>query len=176
MVAGLTLASSASFAHDLYANVIRRGKVSERQEVYVAKWAAAGIGAVAIALSLFADKLNTAALVALAFAVAASANLPTLLYSLFWKRFNTVGAVSSVYAGLVTSVVLVLFSPVVSGGKNSLFPHSDFHWFPLENPGLVSIPVGFLAGWIGTVLSREEADPAKYAELEVRSLTGLGAH
>ncbi|MFE2105794.1 cation acetate symporter [Kitasatospora sp. NPDC059463] len=176
VVAGLTLASSASFAHDLYANVFRRGKVSEREEVRVAKWAAAAIGAVAIVLSLFADKLNAAALVALAFAVAASANLPTLLYSLFWKRFTTTGAVSSVYAGLFSSVLLVVFSPVVSGGKNALLPHADFHWFPLENPGLVSIPVGFAAGWVGTVLSRREADPAKYAELEVRSLTGLGAH
>ncbi len=176
VVAGLTLASSASFAHDLYANVIRRGKVSEREEVRSAKLAAVAIGAVAILLSIYADKLNTAALVALAFAVAASANLPTLLYSLFWKRFTTAGAVSSVYAGLITSVTLVVFSPVVSGTKTSLFPHSDFHWFPLENPGLISIPVGFLAGLIGTLLSKEPADPAKYAELEVRSLTGLGAH
>ncbi|MFI6158045.1 cation acetate symporter [Kitasatospora sp. NPDC051170] len=176
VVAGLTLASSASFAHDLYANVIRRGKASEKEEVRSAKWAAVAIGAVAIVLSLYAGKLSTAALVALAFAVAASANLPTLLYSLFWKRFNTAGAVSSVYAGLVTSVVLVIFSPVLSGGKNSLFQGVDFHWFPLENPGLVSIPVGFLAGWIGTLLSGEPADEAKYAELEVRSLTGLGAH
>ncbi|MEU9129768.1 cation acetate symporter [Kitasatospora sp. NPDC048540] len=176
VVAGLTLASSASFAHDLYANVIRRGRASEREEIGSAKLAAVAIGAVAILLSIFADKLNTAALVALAFAVAASANLPTLLYSLFWKRFNTAGAVCSVYAGLVTSVLLVVFSTVVSGKPTSLFPHSDFHWFPLENPGLVSIPVGFLAGLIGTLLSREPADPAKYAELEVRSLTGLGAH
>ncbi|MED7952050.1 cation acetate symporter [Streptomyces sp. BE20] len=176
VVAGLTLASSASFAHDLWANVIRRGKASEKEEVRSAKLAAVAIGAVAIVLSLFADKLNTAALVALAFAVAASANLPTLLYSLFWKRFNTVGAVSSVYAGLISSVLLVAFSTVVSGKPTSLLPHSDFHWFPLENPGLVSIPIGFLAGWIGTMLSRDKADPAKYAELEVRSLTGLGAH
>ncbi|MFJ6382059.1 cation acetate symporter [Kitasatospora sp. NPDC092039] len=176
VVAGLTLASSASFAHDLYANVIRRGRASEREEVLSAKWAAVAIGAVSIVLSLYAGKLSTAALVALAFAVAASANLPTLLYSLFWKRFTTTGAVSSVYAGLVSSVVLVVFSPVLSGSDKSLFPHSDFHWFPLENPGLVSIPIGFLAGWIGTLLSRERPDPAKYAELEVRSLTGLGAH
>ncbi|MDH6129443.1 cation acetate symporter [Kitasatospora sp. GP82] len=176
VVAGLTLASSASFAHDLYANVIRRGRTGEKEEVRSAKLAAVAIGAIAILLSIFADKLNTAALVALAFAVAASANLPTLLFSLFWKRFNTVGAVSSVYAGLISSVTLVVFSTVVSGAKTSLFPHSDFHWFPLENPGLVSIPIGFLAGWIGTLLSKERADPAKYAELEVRSLTGLGAH
>ncbi|MQS14627.1 cation acetate symporter [Streptomyces kaniharaensis] len=176
VVAGLTLASSASFAHDLYANVIRRGRATEKEEVLSAKWAAVAIGAVAIVLSLFAGKLNTAALVALAFAVAASANLPTLLYSLFWKRFTTTGAVSSVYAGLISSVVLVVFSPVVSGGKTSLFPDADFHWFPLENPGLVSIPIGFLAGWIATLLSKDRPDPAKYAELEVRSLTGLGAH
>ncbi|MFD7448062.1 cation acetate symporter [Kitasatospora sp. NPDC059827] len=176
VVAGLTLASSASFAHDLYANVIRRGKATEKEEVRSAKWAAVAIGAVAIVLSLYAGKLSTAALVALAFAVAASANLPTLLYSLFWKRFTTTGAVSSVYAGLVSSVVLVVFSPVLSGAKNSLFPDADFHWFPLENPGLVSIPIGFLAGWLGTLLSKERPDPAKYAELEVRSLTGLGAH
>ncbi|MFJ1709422.1 cation acetate symporter [Kitasatospora sp. NPDC088346] len=176
VVAGLTLASSASFAHDLWANVIRRGRASEKEEVRSAKLAAVAIGAVAIVLSLFADKLNTAALVALAFAVAASANLPTLLYSLFWKRFNTAGAVTSVYAGLISSVLLVTFSTVVSGKATSLLPHSDFHWFPLENPGLVSIPIGFLAGAIATLLSKEKADPAKYAELEVRSLTGLGAH
>ncbi|GAA1239270.1 cation acetate symporter [Kitasatospora nipponensis] len=176
VVAGLTLASSSSFAHDLYANVIRRGRVTEREEVHSAKLAAVVIGAVAIGLSIYADKLNTAALVALAFAVAASANLPTLLYSLFWKRFTTTGAVWSVYGGLISSVLLVVFSPVVSGKATSLLPHSDFHWFPLENPGLVSIPIGFLLGWLGTLFSKETADPAKYAELEVRSLTGIGAH
>ncbi|WP_184943226.1 solute symporter family protein [Kitasatospora kifunensis] len=176
VVAGLTLASSASFAHDLYASVIRRGRVTEREEVRSAKLAAVAIGAVAIGLSIYAEKLNTAALVALAFAVAASANLPTLLYSLFWRRFTTSGAVWSIYGGLVSAVLLVVFSPVVSGSAAALFPHTDFHWFPLENPGLVSIPVGFLAGWLGTLYSPEPADPAKYAELEVRSLTGIGAH
>ncbi|MCX4746081.1 cation acetate symporter [Kitasatospora sp. NBC_01287] len=176
VVAGLTLTSSSSFAHDLYANVIRRGRVGEREEVASARLAAVVIGAIAIGLSIYAEKLNTAALVALAFAVAASANLPTLLYSLYWRRFSTAGAVCSVYAGLVSSVALVVFSPVVSGGPAALFPHADFHWFPLENPGLVSIPIGFLAGWLGTVLGGRADGQAKYAELEVRSLTGIGAH
>ncbi|OAR25147.1 cation acetate symporter [Streptomyces sp. ERV7] len=177
VVAGLTLASSSSFAHDIYANVIRKGKATEQEEVRAARWATVFIGAVAIVLGAFARDLNVAGLVALAFAVAASANLPTILYSLFWKRFTTQGALWSIYGGLTTAVVLVLFSPVVSGNpKTSMFKGVDFHWFPLENPGLISIPVGFLLGLIGSLLSKEEPDAGKYAELEVKSLSGVGAH
>ncbi|MEU2113238.1 cation acetate symporter [Streptomyces sp. NPDC087659] len=176
VVAGLTLASSSSFAHDIYANVIRRGQATEKEEVRAARWATVLIGIVSIALGAMARDLNVAGLVALAFAVAASANLPTILYSLFWKRFTTSGALWSIYGGLVSSVVLVLFSPVVSGKPSSMFPSADFAWFPLENPGLVSIPLGFLLGWVGSLLSKEEPDKGKYAELEVKSLTGVGAH
>ncbi|MFI5980913.1 cation acetate symporter [Streptomyces sp. NPDC051555] len=177
VVAGLTLASSSSFAHDIYANVIRKGKATEEEEMRAARWSTVFIGAAAILLGALARDMNVAGLVALAFAVAASANLPTILYSLFWKRFTTQGALWSIYGGLISSVVLVLFSPVVSGNaKTSMFKSVDFHWFPLENPGLISIPLGFLLGWLGTVLSKEPADPQKFAELEVRSLTGTGAH
>ncbi|WFB10216.1 cation acetate symporter [Streptomyces sp. LX-29] len=176
VVAGLTLASSSSFAHDLYANVIRKGEATQAEEVAAARWATVGIGTVAVVLGVFARDLNVAGLVALAFAVAASANLPTILYSLFWKRFTTQGALWSIYGGLFASVFLVLFSPVVSGKETSMFPDVDFHWFPLENPGLISIPLGFLLGWLGSLLSKEEPDQKKYAELEVRSLTGYGAH
>ncbi|MEL5954690.1 cation acetate symporter [Streptomyces sp. CLV115] len=177
VVAGLTLASSSSFAHDIYANVIRRGKATEKEEMRAARWATVLIGAVAIVLGAFARDMNVAGLVALAFAVAASANLPTILYSLFWKRFTTQGALWSIYGGLASSVILVLFSPVVSGNpKTSMFKGVDFAWFPLENPGLISIPLGFLLGWIGSLLSKEEPDKGKYAELEVKSLTGVGAH
>ncbi|MEV4859049.1 cation acetate symporter [Streptomyces ossamyceticus] len=174
VVAGITLASSASVAHDLYAS-LRRRRSRPYSEVAVARTAAAGIGAVAIALGLLARDLNVAFLVGLAFAVAASANLPVLLYSLFWRGFTTRGAVWSVYGGLVPAVVLVLLSPVVSGSPESLFPGVDLQYFPLQNPGLVSVPLGFLAGWLGTVTSAEPADEAKHAETEVRSLTGAGA-
>ncbi|MBT2493530.1 cation acetate symporter [Streptomyces sp. ISL-96] len=174
VVAGITLASSASVAHDLYASLQRR-RAKQHSEVAVARIAAAGIGAVAIALGLLARDLNVAFLVGLAFAVAASANLPALLYSLFWRNFTTRGAVWSVYGGLIPAVLLVLLSPVVSGSPEALFPGVDFQLFPLQNPGLVSIPLGFLAGWAGTVLSPEPPDEAKHAETEVRSLTGAGA-
>ncbi|MFD7118447.1 cation acetate symporter [Streptomyces sp. NPDC056652] len=174
VVAGITLASSASVAHDLYAS-FKRAHTKERDEVAVARLAAAGIGAVAITLSLLAQNLNVAFLVGLAFAVAASANLPVLLYSLFWRNFTTRGAVWSVYGGLIPAVLLVVVSPVVSGSPESLLPGADFAFFPLQNPGVVSIPLGFLAGWLGTVTSTEPPDAARHAETEVRSLTGAGA-
>jgi cation/acetate symporter len=175
VVAGLTLASSSSLAHDFYANVIRRGQASERQEVAVARISAFVIGAVSIVLAIFAQNLNVAFLVALAFAVAASGNLPAILYSLFWRRFNTSGALWAIYGGLLSAVILVFFSPVVSGSPTAMFPDADWQWFPLSNPGIISIPVGFLCGWLGTLLSTER-DDGKYAELEIRSLTGHGAH
>src|SRR5919205_2634141 len=185
VVAGLTITASASFAHDVYASVIKKGQVSANGEVRVARITAIVIGAVAIGLGILALQagLNIAFLVALAFAVAGSANLPTILYTLFWKRFTTQGALWSIYGGLISSVVLIIFSPVVSGaavnpttGKStSLIQDVDFHWFPLNNPGLVSIPLAFLLGWLGTVLSKDKADELKYAELEVRSLAGIGA-
>jgi cation/acetate symporter len=176
VVAGLTLASSSSVAHDFYANVVRRGEATERQEINVARIAAVVIGAVAVVLAIFAQKLNVAFLVALAFAVAASGNLPAILYSLFWKRFTTTGAVAAIYGGLGSAVLLVAFSPVVSSLPTSWFPTADFAWFPLSNPGIISIPLGFLCGWIGTILSSEKSSAEKFAELEVRSLTGAGAH
>jgi cation/acetate symporter len=82
----------------------------------------------------------------------------------------------AIYGGLIASAVLVFFSPVVSGSATAMFPGHDWQWFPLANPGIISIPVGFLCGWLGTVLSATPTDAAKYAELEVRSLTGAGAH
>ncbi|WP_020522526.1 solute symporter family protein [Catelliglobosispora koreensis] len=176
VVAGLTLASSSSLSHDFYAAVVKKGTATERQEVTVARISAFAIGAVSIVLGILARDLNVAFLVALAFAVAASGNLPAILYSLFWKRFTTRGATWAIYGGLTTAVLLVLFSPIVSGTPTSMFKTLDFDWFPLSNPGIISIPAGFFFGWLGTVLSREKADEGKYAEMEVRALTGAGAH
>ena len=133
------------------------------------------IGGISIALAIPAQKLNIAFLVALAFAVAASANLPSIIYNLFWRRFNTRGATWSIYGGLVSCVVLVFFSPVVSGSETGLFVDHDFAWFPLSNPGIISIPLGFLFGYLGAVTSREPEAEAAYDELEVRALTGAGA-
>jgi cation/acetate symporter len=175
VVAGLVITASASFAHDAYANVIKRGNFKADDEVKVARLTAVVIGLLSIGGGIVANGQNIAFLVALAFAVAASANLPTILYSLFWKRFNTSGAVWSIYGGLITCVVLIIFSPAVSGKPSSMFRTADFDLFPLANPGLVSIPVSFLLGYLGTVIGKDRADEARYAEMEVRALTGVGA-
>jgi cation/acetate symporter len=185
VVAGLTITASASFAHDVYASVLKKGQVTGNSEVRVARITAIVIGAVSIGLGILALQagINIAFLVALAFAVAASANLPTILYTLFWRNFTTQGALWSIYGGLIACVTLIIFSPVVSGapvleatGKSpSLLQNVDFSWFPLNNPGLVSIPLSFFLGWLGSRLSAERPDELKSAELEVRAFTGIGA-
>jgi cation/acetate symporter len=184
VVAGLTITASASFAHDVYAQVIKKGQINPDGEVRVARITVLVIGVIAILGGIFANGQNIAFLVALAFAVAASANLPTILYSLFWRRFNTRGALWSIYGGLGSSILLIAFSPVVSGKVDAKTGASlsmitdtsvDFHWFPLDNPGIVSIPLAFFLGWLGTVTSKEQVNIDKFAEMEVRSLTGAGS-
>ncbi|MBX5329622.1 cation acetate symporter [Rhodococcus fascians] len=175
VVAGLTITASASFAHDIYASVIKKGQVDDKKQVKVSRITAVVIGILAIGLGILANGQNIAFLVALAFAVAAAANLPTILYSLFWRRFTTTGALFSMYGGLISTIVLIIFSPAVSGSATSMIPGSDFAWFPLSNPGIVSIPLAFILGIVGTLISKDTENTDKQAEMEVRSLTGIGA-
>ena len=113
---------------------------------------------------------------ALAFAVAAAANLPTILYSLYWKRFNTRGALWSMYGGLISTIVLIIFSPAVSGAKTAMMPSVDFAWFPLANPGIVSIPLAFILGIVGTLTSPDRrAIPRSTPSSRCVPLTGIGA-
>ena len=175
VVAGLTITAATSFAHDVYASVMKNHQVTEDEQVKVSRIAAVIMGIAAIGLGILANGQNVAFLVALAFAVAASANLPTILYSLYWKRFNTRGALWSMYGGLISCIVLIVLSPAVSGAKTSMLPGEDFHLFPLQNPGIISIPLAFILGIIGTLTSRDSGYPELNAEMEVRSLTGVGA-
>ncbi|KAM9865780.1 Monocarboxylic acid transporter [Leucobacter aridicollis] len=176
VVAGLTITASASFAHDIYSSVIKKGNVTAKQEVKVARITTLVIGVVAIAGGIGVQGQNVAFLVALAFAVAASANLPTILFSLFWKRFTTRGAVWSMIGGLVTAIGLIILSPVMSGSPTSMLGENiDFAIFPLANPGIVSIPVGFFLAWLGTVTDKTVESKKLAAEMEVRALTGYGA-
>ena len=175
VVAGLAITASASVAHDIYDAVLRNGQSSEEEQVRVSRITVIVIGVLSIVLGILAMGQNVAFLVSLAFAIAASANLPTILYSLYWKRFNTTGAVASMYAGLAAALILIIFSPAVSGESTSMLGQNvDFAWFPLSNPGIVSIPLAFIAGYLGTVFGKPDELDDLQAEMEVRSLTGVG--
>ena len=175
VVAGLTITASTSFAHDVYASVMKSHQVTDDEQVKVSRITAVVLGVFAIGLGILANGQNIAFLVALAFAVAAAANLPTIVYSLYWSRFNTRGALWSMYGGLISTIILIVFSPAVSGAKTAMLPNVDFAWFPLANPGIVSIPLAFVLGIAGTLTSPDRGDPGINAEFEVRSLTGVGA-
>jgi cation/acetate symporter len=168
VVAGLTISASTSFAHDFWTNVLHHGRErAPGEEVRVARVTAFVVGAISITIAiLLGPNANVAFLVALAFAVAASANLPVIVLSLFWRRFNTAGAVGGLATGLLSSLILILLSPSIMKA-NALFP--------LENPGIISIPLGFLGAVLGTLLTREPHAEEKFTELNVRATTGLGA-
>ena len=174
VVAGLVLSASGAMAHDIWSSIIRKGKDSEREEVWVAKIAALSIGAVAILIAVIGGAgLNVSFMVGLAFAVAASANFPALLLALIWRRFNTTGAVTGVLFGVISSIVLVIVSPKVWPGADTV-TGSPIGW-ELANPGILSIPLGFVGCWLGTMLSTERGAERTFNELYVRSNTGLGA-
>ncbi|NLD86251.1 MAG: cation acetate symporter [Actinomycetales bacterium] len=174
VVAGLAITASASFAHDIYNGVIKNGQASEAAQLKVSRITVVVIGILSIIMGIGAMGQNIAFLVALAFAVAASANLPTILYSLFWKRFNTTGALFSMYGGLISTLVLIALSPAVSGSETSMISSVDFSVFPLSNPGIISIPLAFILGIVGTLIGKKDEFPLKQSEMEVRSLTGVG--
>ena len=174
VVAGLAITASASIAHDIYHAVIRNGESTEAEQVRVSQATVVVLGIVSIILGILAMTQNVAFLVSLAFAVAASANLPTILYSLYWRRFNTAGAVASMYTGVVSCLVLIFFSPAVSGSESSMFPGADWAIFPLSSPGLVSIPLSFFVGWLVSIMTKPDNFEELSAEMEVRSLTGVG--
>jgi len=173
VVAGLTLTASVSFAHDIWSKVVRGGRAEPGEEVRVARRTAVVMGVLAVVGGIAANGRNVAFLVALALALAASANLSTLVYTLFWRRFTTAGALASTYVGLLSCLTLIALSPVMSGNPKAIFPDANFVVFPLDNPGIVSIPLSFLAGWIFSLLSRDKGDPRLRREMEVRALTGI---
>ncbi len=181
VVAGLTISASASFAHDFYTNVIHHDKEHRPgEEVRVARITAFVVGAIAIALAIGLQTLNVAFLVGLAFAVAASANLPAIVLSVFWKRFNTMGAVIGMSVGLLSSVILIVLSPSIMGidppdmekGRHLIQANPVF---PLTHPAIISIPLGFIAAVVGSLLFKDPEAEAKFVEFKVRAHTGLGA-
>jgi cation/acetate symporter len=217
VVSGLVLAASAAIAHDVYVNIIKDGKADQHLQVKVARITSLFVGTAAILMGLAAEKENVVALVALAFAVAASGNFPVIMLSLFWRKFNTAGIVSGLVVGTVTALGLVMISPVMTypkkvaadakkvvetlekkaaggaalaGAELKVLAKSRAEYeknkngtsmvgldqaiFPLKNPGIFSVPIGFLAAVFGCLLFRDKRAEEMFDEIDIRQNTGLG--
>ena len=217
VVSGLVLAASAAIAHDIYVNVIKDGHADQHEQVMAARITSLVVGAMGIVIGIAAEKQNVAHLVALAFAVASSGNLPVVVLSLFWRRFNTAGVICGLVVGTIASIGLVMVSPNMTypqvaadaakktitvleqkqtegvilgekeladldkarvefeknnGGTSMLGLAKPL--FTLRNPGIVSIPLGFLAAITGALAFRDKRSEEMFDELYVRQNTGIG--
>jgi len=174
VVAGLVLSAASAFAHDFYSHILRKGLATEKEQMTAARLASIAVALISMVLALFAQSMNVAFLVSLAFAVAASANLPVILLTIFWRRFNTGGAVTGMVVGLFSSLILVALSPnlwAVDG--SALFVGEAL--FPLTNPGIVSIPLGFLGAIVGTLLTKSNEVAGNFERILVKANTGIDA-
>ena len=174
VVSGLTLAGASAVSHDLYANVIARGRVDEMTEMRVSKYSTIALGIVAIILGIAFEKQNIAFMVGLAFAIAASANFPILFLSMFWRKLTTRGAVYGGSLGLFTAIVLVILSKAVwvdvLGNKTAIYAYG--------NPALFSMTVAFFGIWIISLMDNSESAAKEIAAFDhqyIRSQTGIGA-
>lgn len=150
-VAGMILACANSLAHDVFAH--GRKQLSPRREMTLARASAAAVGIPAILLATLVQHHSLQPLVTLSFCLGASAIAPALVYSLFWRRYTRAGLMCTLIGGSVSTLVLMTGTNLVSGSPISAFPGHDFTWFPFTTTGIVSIPLGFLLGWLGTVAS-----------------------
>ncbi|MEI4771599.1 sodium/solute symporter [Psychrobacillus sp. FJAT-51614] len=171
VVAGLVLSGASAFAHDLYGQIFKKGKVTEKEQMKAARLASVGVSVISIILALGAQNMNVAFLVSLAFCIAASANLPVIIYTIYWKNFNTTGALTAIVTGLVVALILVALSPNLWAVNGSM-TFTGEPLFPLTNPAIISVPAGFIGGWIGSLIGAR-ADQKKYAEVDVKANIGL---
>ena len=174
VVAGLALAGASAISHDIYSRVIMKGKADEATELRVSKFATIGLGVVAVLLGMAFEKMNIAFMVALAFGVAASANFPVLILSMYWKGLTTKGALVGGYSGLISAVLFVLLSKSVwvdvLGNASAIFPYTQ--------PALFSMPIAFFMTWLFSTLDSSKAAAAEKEAFEdqyVRAQTGVGA-
>ncbi|MGV3467221.1 MAG: cation acetate symporter [Heyndrickxia sp.] len=171
VVAGLVLSGASAFAHDIYGQIIKKGNVTEKQQMQAARYASVGVAILSILLALVAQKMNVAFLVSLAFCVAASANLPVIIFTIYWKKFNTAGAVTGMLSGLLSSLILVIISPNVFSPVEGAAIFTGEPLIDLTNPAIISVPLGFIGAYIGTIVSNKQ-DARRFAEVSVKANTG----
>jgi cation/acetate symporter len=162
VVAGLTLSGAATLSHDLWVNVVRGAHADEREQLVVARGATVVLAALSILLGITFKGQNVAYMVGLAFAIAASANFPALVLSIFWRRLTTAGAQASMLVGTVSTLVLIYLSPTI---QIDVLKNTDA-WFPLRNPGIVTIPLSFVIAIAVSLLRPAPSEARRFVELE----------
>ncbi len=174
VVAGLALAASNSIAHDLYAVVIRNGEATDAEEMKVSRRTVIIIGVLSVLLGFAFENQNIAFMVGLAFAVAASANFPILILSIYWSKLTTRGAFIGGFIGLATAITLVVLSKTVwvtiFGFENAIFPYT--------HPALFSVSAAFISIWFFSITdksARAEIDRSGFEAQKIRAETGIGA-
>ena len=176
VVAGLALSGASAVSHDIYATVLKKGKVDSASELKVSRYTTVALGILAVTLGIAFEKQNIAFMVSLAFAIAASANFPVLFMSVLWKDCTTKGAVIGGFLGLVSSVALTVVSPSV--WEATLGNPKGSAWFPYTSPALFSMTIGFVGIWLFSIMDNSERakkDRAGFLAQQVRSETGIGA-
>jgi cation/acetate symporter len=174
VVAGLTLSGASAVSHDLYATVFRKGAANSADELRVSRMSTIVLGVVAVVLGIIFEKQNVAFMVSLAFALAASGNFPVLILSLLWKDCTGRGATIGGLIGLITAFTLTVLSPAIW----VTILHHETAPFPYTSAAIVSVPVGFFAIWLVSILDRSPRaaiDRAGYREQRIRAETGIGA-
>lgn len=172
VVAGLVISATTAFSHDIYHHIIKKGRATEKEQLRAAQWTALGVGITATLFALGLKNINVTFLVSLTFIVAASSNLPVLLFTIYWKRFNQTGVIVGMASGLIASMMLLLFGPHMMNLDGGWI-HGEA-LFPLSNPGIIAIPIGFLGAFAGTMLSREKSQSNNtYAAFFIKAQTGI---
>jgi len=177
VVSGLVLTGASAISHDIYGEIIKGGKLTEKQQVLAARTGSISIAIVSIVLALFAQNLNVSFLVSFAFCIGASANLPVILYTIYWKKFNSTGAVMAMVTGLVSCLILGAMGPNVWSPVEGAAIFVGNPIVPLAVPAIITIPLGFIAGYLGSVLSSSKVSQAEadriYKEIRVKANTGV---
>jgi cation/acetate symporter len=172
VVAGLVISATTAFSHDVYFHIIKKGKTTEKTQLRAAQWTALVVGLVSTLFALGLRNINVTFLVSLTFIVAASSNLPVLLFTIYWKRFNENGAMIGMVTGLVASLTLLLFGPHIMNPEGGWIPYEPI--IPLANPGIIAIPLGFLGAFLGSVLTQPKSlDDTEFRQFFIKAQTGI---
>ncbi|WP_255259642.1 cation acetate symporter [Lentibacillus sp. CBA3610] len=172
VVAGLVISATTAFSHDVYFHILKKGQVTEKTQLRAAQWTAFVVGLISTLFAIGLENINVTFLVSLTFIVAASSNLPVLLFTIYWKRFNEVGVMTGMISGLVASLTLLLLGPHIMNPEGGWIPHEPV--IPLANPGIIAIPIGFLGAFLGSILTQRSAQATtEFRQFYLKAQTGI---